>query len=168
VTAEWTCENLEPIPNTELRRELRRAWLARDFEVLAGILRELAPASEYRCAQLARDLEMTSRNLQRIFAAALRRCPQEWLNQQRMLAAKQLLVTGHGIKATAYQLGFGHPSQFTRDFRRHFGTTPSAFRDEMLRTVQYGRAQSAEAAQRSPERGAPPATSTPVAAGLAP
>jgi AraC-like DNA-binding protein len=150
VTAEWTCENLEPIPNGELRRELRLAWLARDCEVLTGILRELAPTCEYRTARLARELDMTSRHLQRIFASALRRRPQEWLNQQRMLAAQQLLVTGHGIKATAYQLGFGHPSQFTRDFRRHFGMTPSAFRDETLRTFHCGRAlptPPAEAAQ---------------------
>jgi AraC-like DNA-binding protein len=118
--------------------------LDRDFEVVVGVLRDLAPQYEYRAAQLARGLQMTPRHLQRIFATALCSGPREWLNQRRMLAATHLLTTGCSIKDTAYRLGFRNPSQFSRDFRGQFGISPSMFLREQLRARRTSRSNRAE------------------------
>src|SRR4029079_1190889 len=89
---------------SELRNLLRRAWLARDFEVVTAVMHELAPRHDYRASELASALQMTHRHLQRIFASTLGVAPQEWLNQQRIQAATQLLAPGQALKAPGYTL----------------------------------------------------------------
>jgi AraC-like DNA-binding protein len=104
--------------------------LARDFVGVVGVLRDLAPLCDYRASALAGGLQLSLRHLQRTFATTIGCAPREWLQQQRMLAARQLLVKHRSIKQTAYSLGFPSPSQFSRDFRSQFGMTPTSFRRE--------------------------------------
>ena len=96
-------------------------------------LPELASSCGYKSQELARALCITPRHLQRMFAAELGRSPREWLNEQRLLAARQMLSTSSTVKEVAYALGFPTVSQFSRDFRSHFGVRPSSLlgaRDE--------------------------------------
>ncbi len=44
-----------------------------------------------------------------------------------MQRAQQLLIGGATISETAESLGFDYPQHFTRQFKRHFGITPSDF-----------------------------------------
>ena len=44
-----------------------------------------------------------------------------------MQRAQQLLMGGANISETAESLGFDYPQHFTRQFKRHFGVTPSDF-----------------------------------------
>lgn len=44
-----------------------------------------------------------------------------------MQRAQSLLISGFTISETAERLGFDYPQHFTRVFKKHFGTTPSAF-----------------------------------------
>jgi len=44
-----------------------------------------------------------------------------------MQRAQQLLMTGSTISETAESLGFDYPQHFTRQFKKHFGITPSDF-----------------------------------------
>ena len=44
-----------------------------------------------------------------------------------MQRAKELLVGGMSITETADHLGFDYPQHFTRQFKSHFGTTPTEF-----------------------------------------
>jgi AraC-like DNA-binding protein len=40
------------------------------------------------------------------------------------------------VKAVAYDLGFNHPAQFTRDFKALFGVTPSQFVERLKRDTE--------------------------------
>ena len=44
-----------------------------------------------------------------------------------MQRAQQLLMSGATISETAESLGFDYPQHFTRQFKKHFGVTPSDF-----------------------------------------
>lgn len=44
-----------------------------------------------------------------------------------MQRAQTLLVDGHSVAETADLLGYEHPQHFTRQFKNHFGQTPSMF-----------------------------------------
>ena len=44
-----------------------------------------------------------------------------------MQRAQQLLISGATITESSEQLGFEYPQHFTRQFKKHFGLTPSAF-----------------------------------------
>jgi AraC-like DNA-binding protein len=89
-------------------------------------LPELASRCGYNSRELARALGITPRHLQRLFAAQLGRSPREWLNEQRLLAARQMLRQARAVKEVAYALGFSSLPQFSRDFRSRFGVRPSS------------------------------------------
>ena len=44
-----------------------------------------------------------------------------------MQRAQQLLMGGANISETAESLGFDYPQHFTRQFKKHFGVTPSHY-----------------------------------------
>jgi transcriptional regulator GlxA family with amidase domain len=100
------------------------------------MLRELAPSTSYSSRVLARMLGITPRHLQRIFAATLRRAPQAWLNEQRLIAAKQMLRTAGTVKEVAYSLGFHSASQLSRDFKGYFGIAPSTLIEPQARLLR--------------------------------
>ena len=89
-------------------------------------LQALAGTCGYKSRELARALGMTQRHLQRLFAAHFGRAPQEWLNEQRLEAAGQMLRKAQAVKEVAFHLGFPSASQLSRDFRNYFGISPSA------------------------------------------
>lgn len=70
---------------------------------------------------------MSVRQLERDFDAELGRTPQDWLNEQRAIAARHLLLEGADVKNILKQLGFKQRSQFSRDFKRYHGVSPSGF-----------------------------------------
>jgi AraC family transcriptional regulator of adaptative response / DNA-3-methyladenine glycosylase II len=74
---------------------------------------------------MARALGITTRHLQRLFAAQFGVGPQQWLNEQRLLAAKNMLCSARAVKEVAYHLGFPSAAQLSRDFRNYFGVKPS-------------------------------------------
>lgn len=88
-------------------------------------LRELAAQCDYKAQGLARALGITTRHLQRLFAAQFGLGPQQWLNEQRLLAAKNMLCSARAVKEVAHHLGFPSASQLSRDFRNYFGISPS-------------------------------------------
>ena len=63
----------------------------------------------------------------RAFLDDLGRSPKAWLNEQRMIAARNLLFEGHSVKMVGCQLGFKQTSHFCREFKRSYCMTPSQF-----------------------------------------
>ncbi|MEY2935808.1 MAG: hypothetical protein RL033_6557 [Pseudomonadota bacterium] len=121
-------------PNPELHpsvEAVRRAFQDDDGLTLLRLVRELAPSCRYSARELARLLGMSSRQLQRVFAARIQRRPGRLLKEERLLSARQLLRTASSVKEVAYTLGFRQASQFSRDYKHHFGVRPSTVRNDV-------------------------------------
>lgn len=57
-----------------------------------------------------------------------------WIVSRRMAQARSLLLeTDIAVQQIAQDVGYHHPAHFFRQFRRHHGTTPQAWRSERRR-----------------------------------
>ena len=54
-----------------------------------------------------------------------------YIRRQRLVAARDLLLTGKSLSEIAYDLGFCSESYFIRCFRAEFGETPRLFRERL-------------------------------------
>jgi AraC-like DNA-binding protein len=88
---------------------------------------QLAEVANFDAKELARLCRLSIRQLQREFRRCLGRSPQDWLNERRIVAARQLLLDGLQIKAVAFKLGFKQPSHFCRQFKAVSRVTPSEY-----------------------------------------
>lgn len=103
---------------------------------LLGALRLLAPQSAYPSRALCKVLGISQRHLQRILPGAIGSTPREWVSEERILEARELLGGGRIVKEVAAALEFRTVSQLSRDFERRFGVTPTAARAEAARMVR--------------------------------
>jgi AraC-like DNA-binding protein len=92
-----------------------------------GVWEDMAHKAKYNAANLARFYGISKRQLEREFQRQLGCSPQSWLDKQRILAAKPLLLSGRLIKQVASELGFKQTSHFCRQFKFHNEMTPSEF-----------------------------------------
>ena len=91
---------------------------------------EHARSAGYDERRLAMHRQITVRQLQRQFQRDLNRAPEEWLNELRMVDARQLLLEARQVKEVACQLGFKQQSNFFRKFKETYRMTPSQFARE--------------------------------------
>lgn len=76
---------------------------------------------------------MSRRTLQRQFAETTGLGPYEWLVQERIAAAKQLLESPHTpIELVGERTGFGSAESFRRQFRKVAGVSPGSYRKTFL------------------------------------
>jgi len=87
----------------------------------------LAQKARYNANNLARLYGISKRQLQRIFRRQGVYTPQQWLDEQRIIAAKQLLLSGCMVKQVASELGYKQTSHFCRHFKLQSNMTPSQF-----------------------------------------
>lgn len=87
---------------------------------------------------LARTVHMSPSVLHRRFKAATVMSPLQYQKQVRLLEARKLLMSADVEAASvAYEVGYESPSQFSREYRRLFGTSP--LKDaEQLRCTSRG------------------------------
>jgi AraC family transcriptional regulator, glycine betaine-responsive activator len=93
----------------------KRSWL------------RLAQEARFNAATMAALCGITGRQLERHAQQVLGCTPQQWLDEQRMIAAQSLLRELDTIKEVSFQLGFAQASHFSRHFKQHFEMTPSEF-----------------------------------------
>ena len=88
---------------------------------------ELAHQSHYRAVVLSKALGISPRQLRRCTQRAFGRSPQAWLDEQRLAMAAGMLRRHRSVKEVGFMLGFSQTSNFSREFKRHYGICPSAF-----------------------------------------
>jgi len=83
----------------------------------------------HRVTDLARHAGITTRHLNRLFQTALGIDVQQFLIRTRVqAAATAILETDHSLAEISDEAGFCDQSAFTRQFRKHLGITPAAYR----------------------------------------
>jgi transcriptional regulator GlxA family with amidase domain len=88
---------------------------------------QLAGTARYDAKELAKLCHLSVRQLERDFHRHFGRSPQDCLNEQRIKASQQLLLSGQRVKVVALELGFKQSSHFCRQFKSFNHLTPSEF-----------------------------------------
>jgi signal transduction histidine kinase/DNA-binding NarL/FixJ family response regulator/ligand-binding sensor domain-containing protein len=80
--------------------------------------------------QFAAALNMSISTLQRKLKAATNRTRAEWITEFRMMKAAELLVgTAKTVVEISFDVGCDESSNFSRQFKKVYGKTPSQYRD---------------------------------------
>jgi AraC-like DNA-binding protein len=83
-------------------------------------------------ADLAQAAHLSPFHLLRVFTRTTGQTPHEFLTQQRVNAAKNLLTSDLSLARIAAECGFADQSHMTRLFRRQHGITPGRYRKILL------------------------------------
>ncbi|WP_062442780.1 AraC family transcriptional regulator [Herbidospora daliensis] len=91
-------------------------------------------AQPFRVEEVARLSGMSVSAFHRNFQAVTAMSPIQFQKQIRLQEARLMLAAGNGdIAGVGHRVGYDSPSQFSREYRRQFGTPPS--QDATLRPV---------------------------------
>lgn len=86
-------------------------------------------AAKQTIGNLARVAELSESRLAHLFRAETGVTPLQFLEQQRMVKARELLLmTGRPLNSIAEEVGMADATWFARVFRRHVGVSPRAYR----------------------------------------
>jgi len=117
--------------STETLRPLCRVEDRRRVDQICSYLHESFDR-EIDFTELARSVHMSQACLCRFFRRATGRTMTTYINQLRIGAAAQLLVSSDlSVLEIAFRVGFGNYSNFSRQFKRMKGVTPLALRHEL-------------------------------------
>lgn len=105
--------------------------------VLHDCLERLAYEQGYRVSGLCGELGLCERYFREVFLRDVGLTPKEWLDWERMVAARRLLSFGVDPLVVSDQLGFSHPNSFRRAFREAYGIAPMRFLD-LRREMSFG------------------------------
>lgn len=95
--------------------------------LLTWILENLA--EDHSVEELARRAHMSTRTFARRFRAETGATPHVWVNNQRVLAAEELLVASDSsIEWIAREVGFGNAATMRQHFSRVRGVSPQGYR----------------------------------------
>ncbi len=82
---------------------------------------------------LAAPCGLSASRLSSLFRTQVGLTPQQFLEQQRLTRARQLLArTAHSVGSIAAEVGFENPFYFTLRFKRHTGLSPRDWRKRVL------------------------------------
>ncbi len=87
----------------------------------------LSPDDVSTAGEWADRFGVTSKTIHRLFLKETGLTFGQWRQQARLLSALERLARGDKIIDVAVENGYASQSAFTAMFRKHFGTTPSAF-----------------------------------------
>ncbi len=81
---------------------------------------------------IAKLAYVSKSNFFKMFRDELGTSPNEFILQERINRAKELLASQNSIKETAFQTGFSDANYFTRVFKQLVGVTPKSYQDKIL------------------------------------
>lgn len=82
------------------------------------------PSQDISVDELAQRCGMSRAAFHKKFKATTNDSPLQFLKALRLNQAAMLLRLGHNVSEAASGVGYQSPSQFSREFRRHFGASP--------------------------------------------
>ncbi|TXK75895.1 helix-turn-helix domain-containing protein [Paenibacillus sp. N3.4] len=89
----------------------------------------LSLCEEASVAGIAKELNLSRSQCSKLFSKVYGLSPRQYVSQQKLKLAKELLVTTHlSMTGIADKLGFQSASHFSRQFRRWTGLSPSEFK----------------------------------------
>ena len=86
---------------------------------------EQAHDAKYYVKTLAKRCDVSTRTLERFIKLKFAASPHDWMIDLRMRRAAELLPETACIKDTSNKLGYSKQSNFSRDFKKHYGHAPS-------------------------------------------
>ncbi|MCF7731461.1 MAG: helix-turn-helix domain-containing protein [Akkermansiaceae bacterium] len=92
----------------------------------------------WRVASLCAQLKIPRRSFERLVMESLGIPAKQWLLHLRAVRAGHFLREGRRIKEVAHELNFRHRTDFTREFTRFTGVTPSNFQAAEARRAGGG------------------------------
>lgn len=95
-------------------------------------------ARPIRLKALASTLGISRTHLSKLFKAAFGIPPHQWRLRRRLRHARLLLAGHESITDVALACGFSSSQHFATVFRRHYGTTPSAYRAALSAPTRSG------------------------------
>jgi len=107
-------------------------------EVFPLPLSSLAKETRFNATELCTKLGVSERHLRRLFEDGIGIGAKEWLRQERMVVARNLLREGSPIKEVATQLGFANYKNLNREFLAFYGVTPSDYQRKELSALKDG------------------------------
>jgi AraC-like DNA-binding protein len=124
-----------------IRRELHYRLLTDPIgATLRGLIRYDSPASlvaraiavlrrDFReslsVAELAREVGMSVSSFHRHFKSVTSLAPLQYQKELRLVEAQKMLATGTTVSMTSLEVGYESLSQFSREYARKFGRSPS-------------------------------------------
>jgi AraC-like DNA-binding protein len=87
----------------------------------------MAQESGFNAEAFAKLCGISSRQLRRHAQKTFNRSAQDWLDEQRLIAAGYLLKETACVKTVSADLGFKQTSHFSRRFKEHYGISPKKF-----------------------------------------
>ena len=77
--------------------------------------------------ELAREVGMSASSFHKHFRDITSSTPLQYLKDLRLIEARRMLAAGgHSVTSVAYDVGYGSPNQFSREYARKHGVPPSA------------------------------------------
>jgi AraC-like DNA-binding protein len=86
-----------------------------------------AEKAGYQVAYLAKHFGICRKQLERWTKCQFGQSPQEWMDDQRLNKAFELLKQDNSLKEVASKTGFKQFSHFSRKFRVYYGVSPKHF-----------------------------------------
>ena len=105
--------------------------------VVHDSLESLAMRQGYRVEGVCQELGLSKAYFREIFIRDVGLTPKEWMQWERMVVARRMLVWGVDPLEISETLGFSHPNSFRREFRVVYGFAPTGFLEVHARAAGH-------------------------------
>lgn len=95
--------------------------------VLHHHLELLAAKCGFRIGDISSHLGISEQHLRRVFSRDVGISIKQWTEEERMVAARKMLLSGVLPENVSEELGFAHINSFRRSFREAYHMTPFEF-----------------------------------------
>ncbi len=100
------------------------------FEKVMATIEEHLDGADFSVGELASEMAMSVSQLSRKLSALIGQTPGQLMRGVRLERAAALVAANTGnLTEIAYRVGFSDQAHFSRSFKRHFGMTPSEYRE---------------------------------------